>query len=44
MKKVYDFVPLQDFSKVYTDEDLYKKYGLSQTEINFIENSIKPQD
>lgn len=44
MKKVYDFVPLQDFSKVYTDDDLYKKYGLSQAEINFIENSIKPQD
>lgn len=37
---VYQFVPVQDFSKPWTDEELYKKYNLSQEEINYIENLI----
>ena len=40
--KVYQFVPIQDFSKSYTDAELYKKYNLSQDEIAFIESMIKP--
>lgn len=39
---VYQFVPLQDFSKSWTDEELYKKYKLTEDEISFIENLIKP--
>ena len=38
------FVPLQDFSKPWTDEELYKKYGLSVEEIAFIESMIKPME
>ena len=38
---VYQFVPLQDFSKPWTDEELYNKYGLNETEISFIDNTIK---
>ena len=38
------FVPTQDFSKSWTDEELYEKYGLSQEEINFIESMIKPME
>lgn len=34
-------MPLQDFSKPWTDEELYVKYNLSQEEINFIANSQK---
>lgn len=30
---VYQFVPLQDFSKPWTDAELYEKYNLSQEEI-----------
>lgn len=41
---VYQFVPLQDFSKPWTDEELYAKYNLSQEEIDFIESMIKPMD
>ena len=41
---VYQFVPLQDFSKPWTDEELYAKYGLTQEEIDFIESMIKPMD
>jgi site-specific DNA-methyltransferase (adenine-specific) len=42
MKKVYSFVPMQDFSKPWTDEELYQKYGLTQDEIAFIESMVRP--
>lgn len=41
---VYRYVPLQDFSKPWTDAELYEKYGLSQDEIKFIDATIKPMD
>lgn len=41
-KSNFSLVPVQDFSRSWTDEDLYKKYGLNQEEINFIESMIKP--
>lgn len=44
MKKVYSFVPLQDFSHPWTDEMLYKKYGLTEEEIAFIESMIRPME
>ncbi|NLW19933.1 MAG: DEAD/DEAH box helicase family protein [Clostridiales bacterium] len=40
--KVYKLVPLQDFSKPWTDAELYAKYGLDEEEINFIESMIRP--
>ncbi len=43
-KKVYEFVPIQDFSKPWTDEELYAKYGLTEEEIAFIESMIKPME
>ena len=42
--KVYEFVPLQDFSHPWTDDMLYKKYGLTEEEIAFIESMIRPMD
>lgn len=41
-QKVYSFVPLQDFSKPWTDAELYAKYGLTEEEIAFIESMIRP--
>lgn len=41
---VYQFVPLQDFTKPWTDEELYTKYGLTNEEIDFIESMIKPME
>lgn len=41
-KNTFAFVPIQDFSKPWTDKELYAKYGLTETEINFIESMIKP--
>jgi len=40
----FQFVPLQDFSKPWTDEELYKKYDLSEEEIQFIESMIRPME
>ena len=42
--KVYEFIPLQDFSKPWTDAELYAKYNLTQEEIDFIESMIKPME
>ena len=38
---VFEFVPLQDFSKPWTDAELYAKYGLDEKEIEFIETHVK---
>ena len=43
-KNVFWVVPLQDFSKPWTDEELYKKYGLTDEEIQFIESMIRPME
>ena len=40
----FQFVPLQDFTKFWTDEELYKKYKLTDEEIAFIESIIKPME
>ena len=44
MKKVYSFVPMQDFNEPWTDEKLYKKYGLTNDEIAFIDSMIRPMN
>ena len=40
----FRFVPLQDFTKPWTDHELYLKYNLSLDEIAFIETMIKPMN
>ena len=42
--QTFSLVPLQDFSKLWTDAELYVKYGLSDEEIAFIESMIKPME
>lgn len=43
-RSIYTLVPIQDFSKPWTDAELYAKYNLTQDEIDFIESMIKPMD
>jgi len=43
-KDKFCFVPMQDFSKLWTDEELYAKYGLTDEEIAFIESMIRPME
>lgn len=40
-QEVFKLIPLQDFSQQWSDELLYKKYGLSDDEIAYIESRIK---
>lgn len=41
-RSCFAFVPIQDFSKPWTDEELYDKYSLSEEERSFIESLIRP--
>lgn len=43
-QKVYASVPTQEWSKQWTDTDLYEKYGLTKSEIAFIEKIVRPMD
>lgn len=44
MQKAYSAVPIQDFTKPWSDDELYDKYGISEKEIAFIESTIKPME
>lgn len=39
---VFQFVPVQSWDKMWTDDALYEKYDLSRDEIDYIESMIKP--
>jgi len=41
-KSVYSYVPAQDFNEKWTDEKLYKKYGITNDEVAFIDSMIRP--
>lgn len=43
-RKVYTFVPTQNWTKQWKDADLYAKYGLTVSEIAFIEKIVRPMD
>lgn len=40
-KSVFAFVPIQDISKPWTDDELYKKYKFTKDEIEFIDSMIR---
>ncbi len=42
-KDSYSFIPMQDFSKPWTDKELYEKYKLAKEEIEFIESMVRPE-
>jgi site-specific DNA-methyltransferase (adenine-specific) len=41
-KGCFEFVPILDMTKVWTDEDLYKRYGITSSEARFINTMIRP--
>lgn len=43
-RKVYAFVPTQDWTRDWNDRDLYEKYGLSEDEIAFVERIVRPME
>ena len=43
-RATYTFVPMQSWDREWTDEALFKKYKLTQDEIQFIESMIRPME
>ena len=43
-RECFRFVPNEDFTQEWTDEQLYEKYDLSMEERNVIEKTIRPMD
>ncbi|ASJ89535.1 Eco57I restriction-modification methylase domain-containing protein [Porphyrobacter sp. CACIAM 03H1] len=43
-RKVYTFVPTQEWNRRWTDAELYEKYRLTDEEIAFIEKIVRPMD
>jgi len=41
-RKVYSYVPTQDWSSIWTDDLLYRKYSITDAEIEFIEKVVRP--
>jgi site-specific DNA-methyltransferase (adenine-specific) len=41
-RKVYTFVPIHNWNRQWTDAELYKRYGLTEHEIGFIESIVRP--
>lgn len=44
MRNIYEMVPLQDFSKSWTDEELFEKYGLTEDEVSFIMSTTRTSE
>jgi site-specific DNA-methyltransferase (adenine-specific) len=43
-RKVYTFVPTQEWDRIWTDEELYAKYGITDDETAFIESMVRPME
>ena len=43
-RSTYMWVPQQAWDRIWTDEALYKKYGLTKDDISFIESRVRPME
>lgn len=43
-KSVFGLIPLQNFDEGWSDEKLYRKYGLTAEEIAYIEKMVRPME
>ena len=44
LRPMYSWVPIQSWDRQWTDKALYKKYGLTKDEVDYIEAVIRPMD
>lgn len=44
LRSTYSWVPVQAWDRQWTDKALYKKYGLTKEEIDYVESVIRPMD
>lgn len=43
-KRCFAFVPVLDLSTRWTDEQLFKRYGITESEADFIDRLIRPME
>jgi len=43
-RSTYTWVPQQTWDRIWTDKELYKRYGLDKDEISFIESRVRPME
>lgn len=44
LRSTYSWVPQQSWDREWTDEMLYEKYGITESEVAFIESMIRPME
>jgi len=44
LRPMYAWVPIQPWDRLWTDEELYAKYGLTADEISYVEEVIRPMN
>jgi site-specific DNA-methyltransferase (adenine-specific) len=44
LRPMYSWVPMQTWDRLWTDAELYAKYGLTKNEILYIESVIRPME
>jgi site-specific DNA-methyltransferase (adenine-specific) len=44
LRSTYSWVPMQPWDRQWTDKSLYKKYGLTKEEVDYIESVIRPME
>jgi site-specific DNA-methyltransferase (adenine-specific) len=44
LRPMYSWVPVQPWDRQWTDKALYKKYGLTKEEVDYVESVIRPMD
>ena len=44
LRPMYSWVPIQAWDRQWTDKALYKKYGLTKDEVDYVEAVIRPMD
>ena len=43
-RPMYAWAPQQPWDQIWTDQKLYEKYGLSESEIEYVESVIRPME
>jgi site-specific DNA-methyltransferase (adenine-specific) len=43
-KEKFEFVPVLDVTRSWSDEQLYEKYKITIEEVEFIESKIRPME
>lgn len=44
LRSTYTWVPQQSWNRIWTDDLLYEKYGITKNEIAFIESMVRPME